>query len=422
MTTASQQLIIDDTENGVFRVHRSAFTSPEIFEAERDLIFNRCWLYLGHESEIPKPGDFLRRTVGGRPLIFVRSAKTGQIRAFHNTCPHRGALVCRTDSGNGKVFQCFYHAWSFNTDGELVGMPDRQAYRLEFRFEDLGLQPVAGLDSYRGFVFVTFNKNAEGLIDYLAGAREYIDIVVDASESGWEIRKGSNQYSINANWKLLAENSVDGYHALPTHDTYFKYLTSTGVELGAGGFWGRGCGLGNGHALIEFKGSWGRPIAQWAPNFGEDTREEFDRKRAWLTEKYGATRAEVMAEHNRNLLIYPNLVLLDHFAVSVRTFDPVSPDYMEVSAWHFAPRSEPEKVRAVREECFVSFFGPGGMATPDDVEALESCQDGYRSGGIEWNDISRGMTREPEVKDEEQMRAFWRRWRDQVSPQRGILV
>lgn len=422
MTTMSQQLIIDDADKGLFRVHRSAFTSPEIFEAERDLIFNRCWLYLGHESELPKPGDFIRRSVGGRPLIFVRSVKSGQIRAFHNTCPHRGAMVCRTDTGNGKVFQCFYHAWSFNTDGELVGMPDRQAYGPEMRFEDLGLQPTAGLDSYRGFVFVKFTEGTETLADYLGDAREYIDVVVDASESGWEIRKGSNQYSINANWKLLAENSVDGYHALPTHDTYFKYLTSTGVELGAGGFRGHGCGLGNGHALIDFKGTWGRPIAQWAPTFGEHTKEEFDQKRAWLVEKFGETRAEVMAEHNRNLLIYPNLVLLDHFAVSVRTFNPLAPDYMEVSAWHFAPVSETDAVRAVREESFLGFYGPGGMATPDDVEALEACQDGYRSGGVQWNDISRGMTREPEVKDEEQMRAFWRRWREQVSPQREVLV
>ena len=72
-------------------------------------------------------------------------------------------------------------------------------------------------------------------------------------------------------------------------------------------------------------------------------------------------------------------------------------------------------------ESFLSFLGPGGLATPDDVEALESCQDGFGSGGVEWNDISRGMTREPKATDEEQMRAFWRRWREQVSPQREAV-
>ncbi|MEX7468220.1 aromatic ring-hydroxylating dioxygenase subunit alpha, partial [Mycobacterium adipatum] len=219
---AATQLIVDDPDGGVFRIHRSALTSPQIFEAEREVVFNRCWLYLGHESEIPAPGDFVRRSVAGRSLIFVRSAKTSQIRALHNTCTHRGATVCRTDSGNGKVFQCFYHAWSFNTDGDLVGVPDRQGYGPGFRMEEMGLRPVAAVESYRGFVFVTFDPDAESLVDYLAGARDYLDLLVDESESDWEVVKGSNQYSINANWKLLVENSIDGYHAAPTHDTYMK--------------------------------------------------------------------------------------------------------------------------------------------------------------------------------------------------------
>ncbi|MEU2004566.1 aromatic ring-hydroxylating dioxygenase subunit alpha [Rhodococcus sp. NPDC019627] len=421
MVAVATQLIVDDPESGVFRVHRSALTSPQIFEAERDLVFNRCWLYLGHESEIPAAGDFVRRSVGGRPLIFVRSAKTGQIRAFHNTCPHRGATVCRTDSGNIKVFQCFYHAWSFNTDGELVGVPDRQGYGPAFRFEEMGLKEVAGVESYRGFVFVTFDPTAESLVDYLAGARDYLDLLVDESESDWEIIKGSNQYSIKANWKLLVENSIDGYHAAPTHDTYMKYLSSMGIDV-AGGLAGRGRALGHGHAVMEYKAPWGRPIAKWEKQFGEDSRPEMENMRSRLVDRYGVERAEAMAENNRNLFIYPNLIINDIQAVTVRTFVPTAADNMEVSAWHLAPGSEPAQARALRLESFLSFLGPGGLATPDDVEALESCQDGFVSGGIEWNDISRGMSREPKATDEEQMRAFWRQWREQVSPHREVVA
>ncbi|MDZ4268190.1 MAG: SRPBCC family protein, partial [Mycobacterium sp.] len=109
-------------------------------------------------------------------------------------------------------------------------------------------------------------------------------------------------------------------------------------------------------------------------------------------------------------------------AVTVRTFTPTAADHMEVSAWHLAPKAELPQARALRLESFLSFLGPGGLATPDDVEALESCQDGFRSGGVEWNDISRGMTREPKATDEEQMRSFWRRWRQQVSPQREVVA
>jgi p-cumate 2,3-dioxygenase subunit alpha len=98
----------------------------------------------------------------------------------------------------------------------------------------------------------------------------------------------------------------------------------------------------------------------------------------------------------------------------VRTFMPTSPGSMTVTAWEAAPRDEQPEVRQRRLDSFLTFLGPGGFATPDDIEALESCQQGFTSGGVEWNDISRGMGRDPQATDEEQMRAFWRRWRDQL--------
>src|SRR4051794_10851839 len=127
MSSQSQPLIDDDRERGVFRVHRSTMTSPEIFELERQRIFDRCWLYVGHESELKKNGDFRRRMVGGRPIIFIRDSDK-RIRAFLNACTHRGATICRQDSGNARIFQCFYHAWTFDTKGDLVQVPDESGY------------------------------------------------------------------------------------------------------------------------------------------------------------------------------------------------------------------------------------------------------------------------------------------------------
>jgi phenylpropionate dioxygenase-like ring-hydroxylating dioxygenase large terminal subunit len=121
-----------------------------------------------------------------------------------------------------------------------------------------------------------------------------------------------------------------------------------------------------------------------------------------------------MSDFNRNLLIYPNLIINDIMAVTVRTFMPTSATSMTVTAWEAAPRDELPEVRQRRLDSFLTFLGPGGFATPDDIEALESCQQGFASGGVEWNDISRGMGRDPQATDEEQMRAFWRRWRDQL--------
>ena len=322
----------------------------------------------------------------------VRGVNTGNINVFHNTCTHRGALVCRQDSGNSKVFQCFYHAWTFDSEGQLKGVPDRDAYAGGVNFDELGLKRVERVESYRGFVFASFDPDIVDLPTYLAGAKEYIDLVIDGCGGSVEIVRGTNQYSFAANWKLLVENSIDGYHAESTHDTYFKYLVSIGTDL-RGGVSGRAVDLGNGHAVIEYSSPWGRPVAKWEPLFGEDARTEIDRLRADLVARHGEERAHTMAEVNRNMLIYPNLIINDIMAVTVRTFYPPAPDAVDVTAWELAPVNELPTLRQRRLDSFLTFLGPGGFATPDDVEALESCQQGFASGGVEWNDISRGMGR-----------------------------
>jgi p-cumate 2,3-dioxygenase subunit alpha len=407
----SGPLVEEDREGHRFRVHRSTMTSPEIYAMELEKVFGHSWLYVGHESEIPNKGDFVRRPVANRQVFMVRG-RSGQVNVFHNSCTHRGAMVCRQDKGSAKVFSCFYHAWSFNTDGDLVGVPDRDAYGNGLDMSQLGLRSVARVETYRGFVFLSYDPDIMGLDEYLADAKEYLDLVIDATEDA-EIISGTNEYAINANWKLLAENSIDGYHAVSTHDTYFKYLVALGTDL-QGGVNGTAKALGNGHAVLEYAAPWGRPVAKWEPLFGEDSREEIGRLRADLVEKHGEERAARMADTNRNLLIYPNLVINDIMAITVRTFMPQSPDRMEVTAWELAPSAELPQLRQRRLDSFLTFLGPGGFATPDDIEALESCQQGFKSNGPEYNDISRGMAREPEANDEEQMRAFWRRWNAQI--------
>lgn len=406
----AQGVVQEDREAGSFQVHRSAMTSEAIAQQELDRIFATCWLYVGHVSEVREPGDYVRRNVGNRPLFMVRGHQSGEIQVFHNTCPHRGALVCRTDAGNARVFQCFYHAWTFNSDGKLTGMPGREGYANGVDFDALSLKPVARCAEYRGFVFACFDAGAEDLESYLGDSRAYLDLVVDAMREP-EIVAGGNQYAMEANWKLLVENSVDGYHAPSTHDTYVKYLASQGTDLKSGaGAGNAGYDLGNGHGVIEYGAPWGRPIAKWAPIFGEAAREDLADRKADLIARFGQERGERMAETNRNLLIFPNLVINDIMAVTVRTFMPAGPGRLEVNAWQLAPADELPEVRASRLDSFLTFLGPGGFATPDDLEALESCQQGFASGGVEWSDISRGMGRRARHDDEEQIRAFWREW------------
>lgn len=410
---STQPLVVEDTDRQTFRVHRSAMTSAGIHRAEIERVFGHSWLYVGHESEIPNKGDFVRRKVAGRPIFMVRGAKSGNVNVFHNSCTHRGALVCRQDSGNSKVFQCFYHAWTFDSEGRLSGVPDREAYSQGLDFDQLALARVARVEPYRGFVFASFDPDIVDLATWLAGAKDYIDLIVDGCGGAVEVIKGTNEYSFDANYKLLVENSADGYHAQSTHDTYFKYLVSLGTDL-QGGVIGQAVTLGNGHAVIEYSAPWGRPVAKWEPLFGEDAKVEIDRLRAELVERFGEERARKMCEVNRNLIIYPNLIINDIMAVTIRTMFSPEPDRVDVTAWELAPTDEVPSLRDRRLDSFLTFLGPGGFATPDDIEALESCQQGFTAGGVEWNDISRGMGRGPLANDEEQMREFWRRWQQQM--------
>ena len=414
MEKSSESFIIDDQDAGLFRVNRKAFIDPECLQLERRRVFDKCWLYIGHESEVPHAGDFRSRTVAGRPLILVRGDDS-VVRVLLNTCTHRGSLVCRQKSGNARTFQCPYHAWTYNSRGQLVGVPSEDSYSEAFKRDEMGLQAPPQVDSYRGFVFACFDSGADSLYDYLGGAREYLDLVVDQSELGMKIVAGQQSYSARANWKLLVENSYDGYHGLPTHQRYFTFLTDIGVDMKGNNVAApthqKAVDLGNGHAVLEYQSIWGRPIAHWVPPFGEHRKEHFEQLRRRFEDRFGPERARRICETSRNLGIFPNLVINDIMAITVRTFYPVAPDYMEVNAWALAPSEESAEDSALRLDNFLTFLGPGGFATPDDVEMLESCQRGFANREVGWSDISRGMKRErPSITDELQMRAFWRRW------------
>jgi p-cumate 2,3-dioxygenase alpha subunit len=413
---ATTGLVLEDRNRHQFRVARRAFTEAAVLEAERRRIFDTCWLYVGHGSEIPETGDFVTRAVGGRELVFNRD-RAGAVHAFLNSCPHRGATLVREPRGNAIAFQCFYHGWAFNVNGRFASRYAEGNYgEGHYSGGCADLVATPRLEQYRDFWFINFDRNAGSLSDYLADSKEYIDLVADQGDAGMEIIGADQRYFIDANWKLLAENSVDGFHGLPTHSTYFDYLQNVGDLRMSGGdnqFRGGVRDLGNGHAVIEYPSPWGRPVARWTSAWGEDKREMIEAGRARLVAAFGKERGLRMAELSRNMIIFPNLVINDIMAITVRTFYPLAADRMAVSAWALGVKGEDARLRALRLFNFLEFLGPGGLATPDDVEALESCQRGYRNQReAAWNDISKGMPRGALARtdDEEQMRCFWREW------------
>ncbi|MPZ23847.1 MAG: Rieske 2Fe-2S domain-containing protein [Dehalococcoidia bacterium] len=404
-------MIFEDRDAGTFRVNRQALVSEEIYKAERQKVFDRCWLYIGHESELDKPGDYRRRVMAGRPLIFIRG-NDGECRTFYNTCTHRGALICRADQGTAKVFQCFYHAWTFDNKGALIGVPDEEGYGESFSKDALGLKPIERMDSYRGFHFISFNPEVEDLRSYLGEAADYLDLVIDQSEEGMRVVPGTNYYSTKANWKLLVENVPDAYHAASTHETYWQYISDLGVQMSGAIGGGSARALGNGHSVIEAPAPYGRPIAIWHPLFGEDLKPEIERVRERIWANHGEDRGQRMTRNIRLLVIFPNLMINDIMAVTIRQCWPTAADGMDVLAWELAPREEDARLLSARLDSFLTFLGPGGFATPDDVEALESCQSGFAATGVGSSPMMRGlrMKTDREFMDEVPLRTFWRRW------------
>jgi p-cumate 2,3-dioxygenase subunit alpha len=419
-------LVVDDVANGTFRIHRSAMTSAEILELERERIFDRSWLYVGHQSEVPKPGDYCRRTVAGRPLFLIHS-RDGTVRVFINSCLHRGALVCRKDSGNATAFVCFYHGWSYDDCGKLTGIPDPAAYADGFCDIERTLVQPAHVDSYRGMYFVNFSSDVPTLADYLGDARELIDLTMDSAEilGGWEIIKGTAKFDIRANWKLLLENSVDNYHFHTVHKSFTDYMSNERKQAGIGRSAtsnidnSRGLAFKHGHVSMLTRAE-GRTIASPSPLWNKNVVAEVQRLRKQLAERYGEARGHSMADMSRFLIIFPNFAFHDtQSGFKFRQFWPIAPDMMQVTQWELVPRHEREDVANYRLQGGVMFQGPGGFGTPDDIEALESCQLGFRARELEWSDASRGMRRQARSDDELTSRAFWREWHALIQGRAG---
>jgi phenylpropionate dioxygenase-like ring-hydroxylating dioxygenase large terminal subunit len=198
------------------RVHRSIYTDAAIFEREMTHVFGAVWVYLAHESQIPKPDDFITARLGLRPLIVVRDSK-GKIRALYNRCTHRGARVCRQERGNARTFQCAYHGWTYFNTGKLRGVPWPEGYACDFKDAQFNLAQVPRVESYRGFVFGTLNLDAPSLENYLGGVRKPIDEWIDRHPGGKVEVREANRLKYKGNWKLAYDNAADGYHVAFSH-------------------------------------------------------------------------------------------------------------------------------------------------------------------------------------------------------------
>src|SRR4029453_9829577 len=208
------------------RIHASLYREPRIFADEMERIFHRGWVFVGHESEIPSPGDFVTRPLGEQPVILVRGAG-GEVAVLLNRCAHRGTLVCPLERGHTRVFACPYHGWTYDVDGALLGVPYPGGLPAGFDKRDHGLARAPRVAAYRGFVFSSLSADGISLGAHLGKATALIDRTCDLSPEGAiELTAGWVKHRCAANWKMLPENDSDGYHLGFVHMALFRTVRS----------------------------------------------------------------------------------------------------------------------------------------------------------------------------------------------------
>ena len=149
-----------DAQNGV--ISRDIFVEKDVYDAELERIFARAWLFVGHESQVPNPGDFITSRMGEESVILARDHDR-KLHVMLNSCRHRGMKVCRYESGNTELFQCPYHAWAYGLDGELRGVPhDKLIYDGGLDRSAWSLIPVAQMSVYKGTVWATWDPGSAG--------------------------------------------------------------------------------------------------------------------------------------------------------------------------------------------------------------------------------------------------------------------
>ncbi len=229
--------LLDWPAGGNTRVPYEVYRDPAIFARENERLFRGpVWNFLGLEAEIPEPGDVKSTFAGLTPVLLMRTLD-GRVSAVVNRCAHKGATLCLDTFAKKKTLACVYHAWSFDLDGNLTGVPFRNGVAGKGGFPPDFDPAEHGLEKLRvatlcGLVFGTFSDATESLPDYLG--ETMTNNIERLFDRPIEIL-GYQHQLMHGNWKLYFENVRDPYHATILHAFYptFKLnkLTMEGGTL-----------------------------------------------------------------------------------------------------------------------------------------------------------------------------------------------
>ena len=370
------------------RVHGSLYSDPAIFEAELQNIWYRTWVYVGHESEVPKANDYVVKSIGPQSVIMTRDEQ-GKVNLLLNRCSHRGNQVCSYEKGNARSFTCPFHSWTFANDGRLVGYAFPDGYEGQDKSQ-LALGRV-----HAGAVLSRFRVR-------LVRCRR-----ADAGRASW--RRGRNHRPAGS---LLAGRRGRGHGRLPqaprqgqleVHPGERMRRLSPGLralldlrrcrqrigKLYGGASTAVTRDYGNGHTEIDLRPEFRKRDApmSW---FGT-TEERLPDYTARMKAAYGDRQArEIMIDGTPHVMIFPNLFIAE---IQMFVIQPLAVDdtVQHVTALQF--KGAPDLNRRLRQQTMGS-VGPAGLLLADDSEMYERSHRGVLARNPEWIYLGRGEKRE----------------------------
>ena len=388
------------------RVHKSVYTDQAIFDAEMEKIWERTWVYCGHESQVKAPGDYHAVTIGRQPMVMVRQADHS-VQVLYNRCPHRGVQLVGNQCGNtGSSFVCSYHAWSFWLDGSVRAIPLAKGYegtRMTRDNPDCSMKRAARVDSYRGFVFASLHSDVPPLAEFLGEARIAFDDMCDRSPLGEvEVVPICHRVIQHSNWKFFMENQLDALHPSVTHQ-------STGISAGRVEKRLK-AEQGSAPLYYHYLSTFASSFEQWdnvqTLNFprGHGILKAYmglrpqdpDTKayEALLVQAYGVEKTEeYLSRSIHHVLVYPYLSVQSPLQ-QLRCLRPMGPDKTLSEIWHFRLKGAPEAIYRRSLWYYNLVNSPATMINADDLENWTKGQWGLQSKGGDWVSFHRDYGRD----------------------------
>lgn len=394
------------------KLHRSLYTDPDIFELEMQRIWGQAWIFIGHDSQVPNPGDYFTTNINHNiPVVMIRD-KDLRVHVLHNRCGHKGAKVVEARSGNVRgALRCSYHGWSYRFDGSILKIPNEAGYEgTGFDASDpcYSMQPLAQVQAYRGFVFATLSPNAPDLQTWMGGARECFDNLCDRAPAGEvEVAGGVLRYEHACNWKFILENLNDTMHPMVVHESIVKAAEQYISTLPADAAKERSEAeiippFGASYENFENSGITGFDFGHHYDGGKTSIHADYSVDpdyHAAMVAAYGEERTrEIYAFNTHNVCFYPSLTI--KCAVqNIRVIRPISVDRFIVETWSFRLKGAPDSMLQ-RTLLYSRLINSSmGMVGPDDLEVYRRTQEGLASPSNDWVEFHRQYGRDTVLDD-----------------------